>query len=100
MKKNIKKLGKLVQKGTTCSTVSKITNEDIFDKSFDNSEKAVVTCLNINCPERRSLCCNALSTTTSSVIRGDYFVCKECGLEFRSGKCNVMDGEAHKVSEF
>ncbi len=44
-----------------------------------------ITCLGIDCPERKSLCCGAISKPAP-----DYrFVCSKCGNEFVGGKCKA-----------
>lgn len=55
-------------------------------------EKAKISCLSVSCPERFSLCCGAASTiSTRGKFREGYFVCSNCGIEFRGGKCDVIE---------
>lgn len=46
--------------------------------------KSQVTCLSIDCPERKSLCCGALSIWNRS-----KFVCGSCGKKFVRGDCSA-----------
>ena len=41
-----------------------------------------ITCLNLKCPERKSICCGH-----SSIFNSKDFVCSWCGKEFVGGKC-------------
>ena len=48
-------------------------------------KKYSVHCLDISCPERKSVCCGAESIATN---RKDYmFACKNCGSEFFGREC-------------
>ena len=45
------------------------------------------TCLSIFCPERKSLCCGAGST---SGAKGEaHFVCSKCRKEYKGGECTA-----------
>ena len=46
------------------------------------------TCLNINCPERFSLCCHATCRIESNMT-AEHFVCSHCGKKWKGGECNV-----------
>lgn len=46
-----------------------------------------VTCLSINCPERKSLCCGAYSDTDEDREDGS-FICSKCGIPFAGGRCD------------
>ena len=50
---------------------------------------AHITCLSIDCPERRSVCCNALPEAVSGDEGTGYFRCKSCKNEFIGGKCKA-----------
>ena len=46
-----------------------------------------LSCLGLNCPERRSLCCNEICTNGET---GEpHFVCKKCRKEYVGGECNA-----------
>jgi len=46
-----------------------------------------ISCLGLNCPERKSVCCGAGSI---AVKRKDYmFACKNCRKEFVGGECKM-----------
>ena len=46
-----------------------------------------ITCLSLDCPERKSVCCGAGSIATK---RKDYmFACTNCGTEFIGGECKM-----------
>ena len=48
----------------------------------------MTTCLSIDCPDKRSTCCNAFS----QCCKDDYdngFECSNCEQEFVGGKCNA-----------
>ena len=42
------------------------------------------TCLSTECPERKSVCCGAISMNVN-----DEFVCSECKLPYVGGKCTA-----------
>ena len=44
------------------------------------------TCTNINCPERKSVCCDAISEASTAV---GYFNCSKCGKEYIGGECTA-----------
>ena len=47
-----------------------------------------ITCLSKNCPERKSLCCNAKCEPTDSIHKyANPFMCKKCGKDFKGGEC-------------
>ncbi len=62
-----------------------------------------VTCLNIECAERKSFCCqakplrlttpniNAPTNVTKEQIKVDLFACSKCYQQFVGGKCNAME---------
>lgn len=52
--------------------------------------KSVVTCLSLNCPERLSLCCKAISKAVIADEGTGYYACSECNREFISGECNAI----------
>jgi len=45
-----------------------------------------ITCLSIDCPERKSLCCDA-----RSMLDGKEFVCFKCRKPYEGGKCNAEE---------
>lgn len=47
------------------------------------------TCLNSSCPERKSLCCGAISTVAHGEENTNYFICSVCYSEFRSKECTA-----------
>lgn len=54
-----------------------------------DKEEIRVTCLNVNCPERKSVCCGGISTVKiiQDGVSFDSFVCSKCDKEFIGGKC-------------
>lgn len=46
-----------------------------------------ITCLSIDCPERKSLCCDRTSAISKSTKWGTRLICNGCGKEFKGGKC-------------
>lgn len=48
-------------------------------------------CLSLDCPERRSVCCSALSEAVSGDEGTGYFRCKSCHKEFIGGECNAPE---------
>ena len=50
----------------------------------------VVTCLSVDCPERRSTCCNAISEAVSGDEGTGYFACSVCKKEYVGGECNAQ----------
>ena len=58
-----------------------------------NMTPLTITCLNIHCPERFSICCGARSRLESNMTK-EQFICSDCGQKFVGGKCNVneLDG--------
>ena len=55
----------------------------------------IITCLNIHCPERFSICCGARSRLESNMTK-EPFVCSDCGQKFVGGKCNAMEDKKWK----
>lgn len=53
----------------------------------NQTSKPKLSCLGIDCPERKSLCCGAGSEEGSNGIR---FVCSECKKEYVGGECNGL----------
>lgn len=53
--------------------------------------KPQLTCLSIDCPERKSLCCGAISKND----RG-RFVCSKCGEPYIGGECDAQTMNQHK----
>ena len=51
--------------------------------------KPIMTCLSIDCPERKSVCCGAISMNVSGDEGTGHFACSKCGKEFIGGKCNA-----------
>ena len=56
-----------------------------------------ITCTSIDCPERKSLCCGAMSTIAgledswdSAMGSTQYFACSACGEEFQGGECKEL----------
>ena len=61
-----------------------------------NKETVKISCLSLDCPERKSLCCGAWS-----ISGGPYeprFICANCRKEFVGGECNAM-GDRSKIGE-
>jgi hypothetical protein len=61
-------------------------------------DKIVKTCLNIDCPERFSLCCHAGSRSASEpeILLGvPAYFCAKCGKEFEGGKCTAGEPIHH-----
>lgn len=50
-------------------------------------DKIVMTCLSIDCPERKSLCCGAMSRVVNGEEGTSYFECSNCHKEYIGGKC-------------
>jgi len=53
-----------------------------------------ITCLSLDCPERKSVCCGASSIASeelaSILLKYAYpFACKNCGKEFVGGECKM-----------
>lgn len=52
--------------------------------------KIGVTCLSIDCPERKSLCCGAISEASIADEGTGCFVCSKCKKEYIGGECNAL----------
>mgnify|MGYP001613490349 CR=1 FL=1 len=50
------------------------------------------TCLNVNCPERFSLCCGAGCTNGEG--DEEAFVCRKCRRKFFGGACTASTGKS------
>lgn len=50
-------------------------------------ENIKITCTSIDCPERKSLCCNSYSSIAKSTRKGTRFICNKCGKDFIGGEC-------------
>lgn len=55
---------------------------------------AILTCMSIDCPERKSICCGAPSSAMFREEKGKedeivMFVCSKCGKEFKGGECDT-----------
>lgn len=48
------------------------------------------TCASLNCPERRSICCNA-KPTEQATKNGGYFICSKCRKQYQGGECTAGD---------
>jgi len=49
-----------------------------------------ITCLSLDCPERKSLCCGARSIAVVGEKEiGYYFACKKCRKRFIGGECKM-----------
>lgn len=48
------------------------------------------TCAGLNCPERRSVCCNA-KPTEQATKNGGYFICSKCRKQYQGGECTAGD---------
>ena len=48
-----------------------------------------ITCLSMDCPERKSICCGAISKAVSGDEGTGYFACSSCDKEFIGGKCKT-----------
>lgn len=51
--------------------------------------KSIKTCLSIDCPERKSICCGAISQAVSGEEGTGHFECSACGKEYIGGKCTA-----------
>lgn len=51
--------------------------------------KIVMTCVSVDCPERKSVCCKANSKAATGDEGTGHFECSACGKEFRGGRCNA-----------
>lgn len=49
-------------------------------------DKLQITCTDSNCPERKSVCCYAISRKD-----GKRFLCSECGKPYVGGQCRALD---------
>lgn len=54
-------------------------------------KNATKHCLSVDCPERRSVCCEAKPKTFNKPEGGGYFICSKCGNQFEGGKCSAPD---------
>jgi len=55
-------------------------------------KNANLTCLNINCPERFSLCCHAtcrIASEPEEMLGVPHFFCSNCGKKWQGGECNA-----------
>ncbi len=50
---------------------------------------AKLTCLSVDCPERKSICCGAISETSIADEGTGCFLCSKCKKEFLGGKCTA-----------
>lgn len=48
-------------------------------------------CTSIDCPERRSLCCNAKSELYNADEGTNFFMCSKCKHEYVGGECTAGD---------
>ncbi len=48
-----------------------------------------ITCLSIDCPERKSVCCGARSKAVNGK-KEPYFVCSACGKLYKGGECTAI----------
>ena len=48
------------------------------------------TCTNLNCPERKSVCCAAISESLIANEGTGCFVCSKCKREYIGGECTAM----------
>lgn len=46
-------------------------------------------CTSSLCPERKSICCNAISKAVSGDEGTGYFACSSCGKEYIGGECTA-----------
>ena len=51
--------------------------------------KIILTCLSLDCPERKSICCGAISTPISGDEGTGYFACSNCMKEYIGGECKT-----------
>ena len=54
--------------------------------------KVKITCTNIDCPERKSLCCGAISKSASEpeiMLGVPMYFCSKCGKEYQGGECDA-----------
>lgn len=67
----------------------------------DNKKRSesIITCAGLNCPERRSVCCNAKPKPFSKPDGGGYFICSSCGIEYQGGKCIASVTEKIKSTQ-
>lgn len=49
---------------------------------------AKITCLNIHCSERKSLCCEGRSAYQGVT---QTYVCSKCGKPYQGGVCSAID---------
>lgn len=57
------------------------------------NEEIIKTCLNIDCPERFSVCCGEICTPGNPDLLQPKFICVACRNEFKGGKCNFTPTE-------
>ena len=57
------------------------------------NEEIIKTCLNIDCPERFSVCCGEICTLGNPDLLQPKFICAACRNEFKGGKCNSTPTE-------
>ena len=52
-------------------------------------DKVTMTCLSLDCPERKSLCCGEGCTNGN---KGEpHFVCRKCRKEYQGGECDAFE---------
>lgn len=59
-------------------------------KQFELPNDVKITCAGADCPERKSLCCQATSTLGKKDVESQ-FVCKNCRKEFQGGQCEALN---------
>ena len=64
--------------------------ENYYKKLLKEQESHSVkaTCLSIDCPERKSVCCDSISRLESNMTP-EHFVCSKCDRIFVGGKCKI-----------
>lgn len=70
----------------------------IGNKQEWEDEQAVVTCLSLDCPERKSVCCDTISKYDHT--HGGWFRCTKCGELFIGGKCTATKKSCCDASIF
>lgn len=53
------------------------------------NNQPIKSCLGIDCPERKSLCCGAVCTISTADEGTSCYICSECEKEFIGGKCTA-----------
>src|SRR5258708_10832630 len=59
----------------------------------------MITCLSLDCKERKSICCGAISKNVSGDEGTGYFACSSCGNEFISGECEAKQSTEKVMSQ-